>query len=122
MWLRPIECRRIEGDRILLRAPNQYVRLWFESNYLPILLDELRVDSDRHYQVECEIAETSSRPVTVDGAGAGAGAAASSASEDGVVVQATEAEPPSAPHAAEYTPPTHLNGKYIFETFVAGPS
>src|SRR5215471_179557 len=58
MWLRPIECRKIEGDRILLRAPNQYVRLWFESNYLPILLDELRLEMNRDFQVEFEIAET----------------------------------------------------------------
>src|SRR5215475_1412361 len=57
MWLRPIECRKIEGDRIILRAPNQYVRLWFESNYLPILLDEMRLEMNRDFQVEFEIAE-----------------------------------------------------------------
>jgi chromosomal replication initiator protein len=52
MWLRPIECRRIDGQTLLLEAPNPYVRLWFESNYLSIVLDELRGESDVEYQVE----------------------------------------------------------------------
>jgi chromosomal replication initiator protein len=52
MWLRPIECRKIDGQTLLLEAPNPYVRLWFESNYLSIVLDELRGESDVDYQVE----------------------------------------------------------------------
>jgi len=118
MWLRPIECRRIDGDRILLRAPNQYVRLWFESNYLPILLDELRVESDRDYRVEFEVADTSSRPVDA----AAAASTVAAAPEDGAVTQVIPAESEPSPPHGEFTPPTHLNGKYSFETFVAGPS
>ena len=52
MWLRPIACRRIDGHTLLLEAPNPYVRLWFESNYLSIVLDELRCESEFDYQVE----------------------------------------------------------------------
>ena len=52
MWLRPIECTKIDGRVIRLRAPNQYVRLWFESNYLSVVLDELRKDSSVEYVVE----------------------------------------------------------------------
>jgi chromosomal replication initiator protein len=52
MWLRPIACRRVDGHTLLLEAPNPYVRLWFESNYLSIVLDELRCESDVDYQVE----------------------------------------------------------------------
>src|SRR5215467_4357079 len=69
MWLRPIECRKIDGDRILLRAPNQYVRLWFESNYLPILLDELRLEINRDFQVEFEVAEPAPGPHRVEALG-----------------------------------------------------
>src|SRR5262249_34127075 len=118
MWLRPIECRRIDGDRILLRAPNQYVRLWFESNYLPILLDELRVESDRDYRVEFEVADASSRPVDA----AAAASAVAAAPEEGAGTQGIPAESEPSPPHGEFTPPTHLNGKYSFETFVAGPS
>ncbi len=55
MWLRPIECTGISGQTITLRAPNQYVRLWFESNYLTVVLDELRGDSPLDYTVEFEV-------------------------------------------------------------------
>lgn len=54
MWLRPIECRGIDGRTITLRAPNQYVRLWFESNYLSVVLDELRNETTSEYLVEFE--------------------------------------------------------------------
>ena len=62
MWLRPIECTRIEGSTIYLRAPNPYVRLWFESNYLDVVLDELRSETFQDYQVAFEVAEESTRP------------------------------------------------------------
>jgi chromosomal replication initiator protein len=120
MWLRPIECRRIEGDRIVLRAPNQYVRLWFENNYLPILLDELRAESERDFRVEFEIAtESSSRPLEPV-----APAPAAIAAAEAVAAQ-TPAPPASstAPDVSgEFSPPTQLNPRYVFETFVAGPS
>ena len=130
MWLRPIECRRIDGDRIVLRAPNQYVRLWFESNYLPILLDELRHEADRDFRVEFEVADTSSRPVepvapASTSAPMAAAAGPSQAQGQEVVPSAPVTSPqpaPIEPGSGEFSPPTHLNPKYIFETFVAGPS
>src|SRR5580692_9953659 len=42
MWLRPIELMSWDGVILRLRAPNSYVRLWFESNFLGSLLDEIR--------------------------------------------------------------------------------
>src|SRR5689334_23581612 len=41
MWLRPIELRSFDGATLRLRAPNSYVRLWFESNFLTTLLKEM---------------------------------------------------------------------------------
>jgi len=52
MWLRPIECRRVDGQTITLCAPNPYVRLWFESNYLDVVLDEIRNQTSEKYKVE----------------------------------------------------------------------
>jgi chromosomal replication initiator protein len=144
MWLRPIECRRIEGTTMYLRAPNPYVRLWFESNYLPIVLDELRTETATDYAVAFEadaaapgparagsvqVAEPSgskgtSRPDGFQGAGGANGAA----------VLAVAGEPPKSsgrvragsaldlagdPGRAE---PPVLNPRYTFESFVAGPS
>src|SRR2546427_12525527 len=42
MWLRPIELTSWDGATLRLRAPNSYVRLWFESNFLSTLVQELR--------------------------------------------------------------------------------
>ncbi|MBX3154571.1 MAG: chromosomal replication initiator protein DnaA [Deltaproteobacteria bacterium] len=41
MWLAPIELRSFDGATLRLRAPNSYVRSWFQSNFLSILLKEL---------------------------------------------------------------------------------
>ncbi len=54
MWLRPIECCAIDGRTIRLRAPNPYVRFWFESNYLTAVLDELKAETALEYAVEFE--------------------------------------------------------------------
>ena len=54
MWLRPIECCAIEGRTLRLRAPNPYVRFWFESNYLTLVLDELKAETATDYAVEFE--------------------------------------------------------------------
>ena len=42
MWLRPIELLSFDGGTLRLRAPNSYVRLWFESNFLSTLLKEIQ--------------------------------------------------------------------------------
>ena len=42
MWLRPIELMSCDGATLRLRAPNSYVRLWFESNFLSSLLREIQ--------------------------------------------------------------------------------
>ncbi|HUS65013.1 MAG TPA: chromosomal replication initiator protein DnaA [Kofleriaceae bacterium] len=55
LWLRPIECCAIEGRTIRLRAPNPYVQMWFENNYLRAILDELRAETSIDYAVEFEI-------------------------------------------------------------------
>src|SRR5262249_24762366 len=120
-WLRPIECARIEGNRIVLRAPNQYVRLWFESNYLPTVLAEMRHEDERDFLVEFEVADPAPRPAVADATaqpvmppGGPSGGPTPGTDEPFIVpAEASPAEPVSAPG---------LNPKYRFETFVAGPS
>ena len=108
MWLRPIECARIEGTRIVLRAPNQYVRLWFESNYLPSVLEEMRQEDNRDFHVEFEVQEASARTATL---------AERPAPLDEPFVDPSVASAPTEP---AITP--GLNPKYRFDSFVAGPS
>jgi chromosomal replication initiation ATPase DnaA len=42
MWLRPIELLSFDGATLRLRAPNSYIRSWFESNFLGSLLKEIQ--------------------------------------------------------------------------------
>jgi chromosomal replication initiator protein len=58
MWLRPIECDSIDGQILRLKAPNPYVKLWFESNYLETILSELRAETGTTYQVEFEVLDS----------------------------------------------------------------
>src|SRR5213076_1863902 len=41
MWLRPIELMSFDGSILRLRAPNSYVRFWFEANFVESLRREL---------------------------------------------------------------------------------
>src|SRR5690606_42044015 len=52
MWLRPIEVTSWDGNTLRLRAPNSYVRLWFESNFLSSLVKELRDLGHEQVRVE----------------------------------------------------------------------
>src|SRR5262249_32072010 len=54
MWLRPLECVSCDRGIVRLRAPNSYVRLWFESNFLDTVLSELRAASGDEFAVEFE--------------------------------------------------------------------
>jgi chromosomal replication initiator protein len=105
MWLRPIEFVSDDAGTLQLRAPNSYVRLWFESNYLEAILEEIRTVSGVPIRVEFTSDAPRTAPPTV-----------------------TVAEP--APEPAVPQPVVDhdslrsavLNPRYTFDTFVAGPS
>ena len=57
MWFKPITCVVVEGDRIFLRAPNRYIKEWFEDNYLSTVLAEIRNQTNQEYKVVFEISD-----------------------------------------------------------------
>jgi chromosomal replication initiator protein len=137
MWLRPIELMSFDGAILRLRAPNSYVRLWFESNFLGALLKELQ-ELGQELRVEFDPDGPDNRaaaPVTAPAEG-------SSPTLDLAAVSAPTAPVPAAPRtapapapapvpaAAELAPEdvirapeaATLNPRYTFDTFVAGPS
>src|SRR5215470_19372742 len=61
MWLRPIELMSFDGATLRLRAPNSYVRLWFESNFLGTLLKEIH-DLGHDVRVEFDADGPDERP------------------------------------------------------------
>src|SRR6516165_4795442 len=52
MWLRPIELMSWDGATLRLRAPNSYIRFWFESNFLSSLVKELQDLGHENIRVE----------------------------------------------------------------------
>ncbi len=138
MWLRPIEVTSWDGATLRLRAPNSYVRLWFESNYLSPLVkelrdlghDQVRVEFDpdsehrpapepRQAQVmtaagDPDLARGTAPPMHVPDSSSAAITPPPSTSSMSAM---TDDQPGfSAPDAAT------LNPRYTFDTFVAGPS
>ena len=124
MWLSPIECLETSTSKLVLRAPNSYVRLWFESNFLPTVLGEIHTISGTSFAVEfapdlplIEHIRAESSNVTI--------AVPSANGHDSVERPERTAETPQRPSTIspsgeqrEFT----LNPRYTFDAFVAGPS
>ncbi len=130
MWLRPIEVRSFDQGILRLRAPNSYVRVWFESNFLQSLLKDLRELGHDELRVEFE-PDSEERPAveaepTPEPVATAASVVTSSESSSEPV-----ASPAPGSHRVAVTPADDviappeaatLNPRYNFETFVAGPS
>jgi chromosomal replication initiator protein len=120
MWLRPIELMSWDGSVLRLRAPNSYIRMWFESNFLPSIVKELQDLGHQQVRVEfdpdselrpapepAEMPQGTAPQIIVPLEPAPASAMTSMTDDEPGIV---------APDAAS------LNPRYTFDTFVAGPS
>jgi len=155
MWLRPIEVTSWDGSILRLRAPNSYVRSWFEQNFRTSLVQELH--DLGHAQVRVEFdpdGETHSNPEPIElAAGSIPTRVESERQPRGTgpvdlpegsdprieivetrepVVETKVVEVKQAPVMPSASPGDErgvtapdaatLNPRYMFETFVAGPS
>jgi chromosomal replication initiator protein len=116
MWLRPLECVSCDRGVIRLRAPNSYVRLWFESNFLDTVLAELRGINGDDFTVEFEPDGPEVAPRVAPEA------QTASPTAPPVIIEAVKAPPPSDEHDFPAPELATLNPRYTFDTFVAGPS
>ena len=57
MWLRPIRLAGVDGDLLHLRAPNRFLKEWFETHYLDRVLDELSTQHEKSFRVAIEVVE-----------------------------------------------------------------
>jgi chromosomal replication initiator protein len=57
MWLRPIRLASVDGDLLQLRAPNRFLKEWFETHYLDLALNELESRHERKFKVAIEVVE-----------------------------------------------------------------
>jgi chromosomal replication initiator protein len=62
MWLRPIRLASVDGDLLQLRAPNRFLKEWFETHYLDLALDELESRHERKFKVAIEVVEEPAPP------------------------------------------------------------
>jgi chromosomal replication initiator protein len=115
MWLRPLEFVSCTGGVVRLRAPNSYVRIWFESNFLDTVVSELRAATGDEYSIEFEPdgPDVPERPRRAD-------------TEPPAESLQLATEPSVAPGDGHHEFPAPeqatLNPRYTFDTFVAGPS
>lgn len=123
MWLRPIELLSFDGSLLRLRAPNSYVRSWFESNFLATLLREIQ-ELGHEVRVEFDADGPSERAPEPEPAVELVDSASGSAPRISIVPPAPVQAPAAAPAIDEIIAPeaATLNPRYNFETFVAGPS
>lgn len=129
MWLAPIEYVSWEAGRLKLRAPNSYVRLWFESNFLDAVRSEVQTVTGETVAIEFAPDGPESRPELREPArpvelqarepsGPVVAIATPAAISERLPVSAnSDPEIPTGPPEA-----ATLNPRYSFETFVAGPS
>jgi chromosomal replication initiator protein len=125
MWLRPIELMSWDGSVLRLRAPNSYIRMWFESNFLPSIVKELA--DLGHEQVKVEFdpdSELRPAPEPAEPAEMPRGT-----SPQVIVPEVVRAAEPTSSSAMTDDEPgivapdtATLNPRYTFDTFVAGPS
>jgi chromosomal replication initiator protein len=101
MWLRPLSCREVDGARIVLVAPNRWLKEWFEDNYQDVVLEALRAQTAVDYEIVFEVKE-----------------AAVEAQPEAPVVATEEPAPAPVrqPQIGDLLP------KYTFDAFVVGPS
>jgi chromosomal replication initiator protein len=113
MWLAPIELLSFDGAILRLRAPNSYIRLWFESNFLSTLLKEIH-ELGHDVRVEFDADGPDVRPPQLVRA---------PIVEAPAPVALVPTRPAVLDHEAIAAPEAaSLNPRYTFDTFVAGPS
>jgi chromosomal replication initiator protein len=121
MWLRPIELMSWDGAVLRLRAPNSYIRMWFESNFLPSIVKELADLGHEQVKVEFD-PDSEERPAPAPPE------MPRGTAPQAIVTEIRASEPMSSSAMTDDEPglvapdTATLNPRYTFDTFVAGPS
>lgn len=109
-WFQPIHCGDLNGETLHLRIPNRFYADWITKHYLDVLLSSLRghvgVDAlELSWEVDDALAEAQQKEHRAS------------------VPLVVESKPPVATiTGAPAQTATNLNPKYVFDSFVVGPS
>ncbi len=113
MWLKPIQCKAVEGATITLSAPSKWIKEWFQDNYQSIVLDALKAQNNQDYEILFEVREAEPHP-RVDPTPVPMTDAPRSGPIDIRTGEARESRGDS--------PSPDLLSKYTFDAYVVGPS
>lgn len=96
-WLKATEASDLQGDTVVIEAPNEFARDWLESRYTNLITDALEDITGSALQVKFVIPQAEAP------------------------VENEPAPPKAAPSSSSQDPPkSMLNDKYSFNTFVIG--
>jgi chromosomal replication initiator protein len=104
MWFAPLRACALDGNHVMLEAPNEFSEVWLKDNYTSLLQDAFAIAAGRQLQVKFKIAPGGAQITT--------SAAAS------IPVKMKSAEP--AHERASASGEIHFNPKNTFDTFVVG--
>lgn len=109
-WIRPAELLSEEGNRIVVRVPSRFHKDWIEDHFLALLRDRMRAETNQDYDVVLEVDGSSHIQLPID--------LPTGAAEERTITPA----PTSRSGALSPQPTCMLNPRYVFDTFVPGPS
>ena len=129
MWLRPIDCHGHDDQRIQLGAPNRFLKEWFETHYLQLVLDQIETLTGHRFAADVRFSERAptipreptDEPVPrVDRNPTTANAGGPIRAES-VPPPMTRAEPKRQP-LTKAAQPLGLSARYHFDSFIRGAS
>jgi len=129
LWFRPIRCQQVDEQTIHLLAPNQFIKEWFETHYQQVVLEVIGEGSTRPYVISWRIDDSGNDHVS--DVPAPAKPQVSKQREAASLEAARAALPPSRrngvggkskPAPENLEPGPELLARYVFDSFVIGPS
>ena len=102
MWFAPLRACAMDGNSVMLEAPNEFSQVWLKDNYISVLQDAVAIAAGRQLQVKFKVTPGGSPLVTVAHAPA----------------KTKTAEPAHERSAGNHEP--LFNPKNTFESFVVG--
>lgn len=128
LWFRPIRCQEIDGQTISLLAPNQFIKEWFETHYQQVVLEVIGEGSSRPYTIRWTIddshtdEEPAKEPAITKPTPSPAKVASEPARPSDNRRQASAAQRGSKSTPEHQDLGQELLARYIFDSFVIGPS
>src|ERR1017187_11017892 len=56
MWFAPLRACALDGNHVMLEAPNEFSEVWLKDNYTSLLQDAFAIAAGRQLQVNFKIA------------------------------------------------------------------